>query len=88
MKIKVITKKPDEIEVEIDDLTIAELLRNYLWEDKRVQKAAWKKEHPTKNPILMVKTKSKSAKKVLLDCISKVEKLNENFLKEFKKAVK
>ena len=86
--IKVLKKKKNQFQIEIDNLTIAELLRKFLWQDSSVEIAAWKREHPTKNPILVVQTKGKSAKKALLDCITRVEKLNNNLLTEFKKAVK
>ena len=86
--IKVLKKKKNQLQIEIDNLTIAELLRKFLWQDSSVEIAAWKREHPTKNPILVVQTKGKSAKKALLDCITRVEKLNNNLLTEFKKAVK
>ncbi|MDP6426336.1 MAG: hypothetical protein QF443_05045, partial [Dehalococcoidia bacterium] len=46
-------------------ITIIELLRVYLNKDSSVNFAAWKREHPTKNPILLVKTSGKTAKKAI-----------------------
>ena len=86
--IKVLEKKKNQLKIEIDNLTIVELLRKLLWEDKNVEMAAWRREHPTKNPILTVRTKGKSPKKALLDCIARIGKINTAILKEFKKAVK
>lgn len=86
--IKVVEKKKNQLKIEIDSVTIAELLRIFLWEDKSVEIAAWRREHPTKNPILVVQTKGKSPKKALLDCIAHIEKLNATLLEEFKQAVK
>jgi len=85
---KVIEKKKNQVKIEIDNFTIAELLRKFLWEDKNVKIAAWHREHPTKNPILIVQTDGKSPKKALLDCIARIEKLNATLLREFRKAVK
>jgi DNA-directed RNA polymerase subunit L len=88
MEVKVLKNEKDYLEIEIDNLTIAELLRNQLWKDSAIEAAAWRREHPTKNPVLIVKTKGKSAKKALQDCISQIDKLNNKILEEFKKAVK
>ena len=88
MNIKLIKYKKNELEFELDNLTIAELLRNMLWEDKATELAAWHRKHPTKNPILILKTSGKDSKKVLLDTLSKIEKINNELVKEFKKSVK
>lgn len=88
MEIRVLSKRKDELQIEIDNLTIAELLRKSLWQDNSIQIAAWRREHPTKNPVLIVHTKDKAAKKALLDCINRLNKLNLTLLEDFKKAVK
>lgn len=88
MQMKILKNEKEHLEIEIDSLTIAELLRNELWNDEAVEVAAWKREHPTKNPILALRTKGKSAKKILQDCIERIEKQNSKLLDEFKKAVK
>lgn len=85
MKINVIKKEKNELEIELDNLTIAELLRNELWNDDSIEVSAWKRENPSKNPILVVKTKGKDAKKVLLDAIGRIRDKNKEILKEFKK---
>jgi len=86
--IKVLKKEKDHLEIEIDNLTLAELLRSELWNDAKVSMAAWKREHPTKNPVLIIQTKDGTAKKALLDCIERIQKINDSVLSEFKKAVK
>ena len=70
--------------IQLNNLTIAELLRTYLNQDDSVSFAAWRREHPTKAPILLIKTKGKTAKKALQDAISKIEKDADKFLEEFK----
>ena len=87
-QIKQISAYVTQLEIEIDNLTIAETLRSFLWEDENVSTAAWKKEHPTKNPVLLIQTKGKTAKKALLDCIARIEKVNDKILDEFKSVVK
>lgn len=88
MEVKILCCEKNYLEIEINNLTIAEFLRNALWEDKSVELAAWKRDHPSKNPILVLKTNNKEAKKVLLDTIEKIQKFNDEFIKEFKKTVK
>ena len=63
MVVKILRSEKEEIELEVDNLTIAEILRVYLNKDDDVTFAAWRREHPTKRPILLVKTKGKNAKK-------------------------
>jgi len=87
MQIKILKQEKEELEIELDNLTIAELLRNELWNEE-VEVSAWKREHPTKNPVLIIRTKGKDAKKVLLDAIEKIQEKNQEILKEFKKAFK
>jgi DNA-directed RNA polymerase subunit L len=83
--IKLIKKEKDELQLEIDNLTIAELLRNYLWQDSATVLAAWQRAHPSKNPVLVLKTKGKNPKKVLQDTIDKIQKINSKLISEFKK---
>ena len=82
----IIRESKDEIEVEIQSLTIAEILRVYLNKDSAVTFAAWKRVHPTSNPILLVKTKGKTVKKAINDAISTVEKELDKLDSDFKKA--
>lgn len=85
MEIKVLESSKDEIKVEIDSLTIAEILRVYLNKDSSVVLAVWKREHPTKNPVLTVKTKGKTAKKVIDDAVSAITKELDKIATDFKK---
>ena len=85
MEIKILENSKDEIKIELDSLTIVELLRVYLNKDSNVILAVWRREHPTKNPILTVKTKGKVAKKVVSDAISFVTKDLDKLAEDFKK---
>ena len=88
MKITYLKDEKNDIEIELDNATVAEIVRNYLMQDENVEMAAWKREHPTKNPMLTIKTEGKTAKKALLDAIEKVQKVNAEVASEFKKVVK
>ena len=88
MIVNVLKNEKNHLEVELENLTIAELIRNSLWDDSAVTLAAWKREHPTKHPVLIIRTSGKSAKKALTDSIERMKKLNEKILAEVKKIVK
>lgn len=85
MEVNILESSKDEIKLEVGSLTIAELLRVYLNKDSSVSFAAWKRNHPTEKPILLVRTKGKTAKKAIDDAVSSIEKDLDKFLSEFKK---
>lgn len=85
MEIQILKSSKEEIEAEIENLTIAEILRVYLNKDSGVTFAAWKREHPTKKPILLVKTKGKTAKKAIDDAVSAITKDLDKLESDFKK---
>lgn len=88
MELKILKDEKENIVVELNNQTVAELLRVYLNKDDAVEMAGWKREHP-ENPIVFeVKTKGKAAKKALEDAVSKVEKELGKVQDEFKKIVK
>ena len=85
MEINVLKNSKNEIEVELESLTIAEILRVYLNKDSSVTFTAWKREHPTKKPILKIQTKSKTAKKAINDAVSSITKDLDKLESDFKK---
>lgn len=85
MHINILRAEKDEIEAELGNITIAEILRVYLNKDENVTFAAWKREHPTKKPVLLVKTKSKTAKKAISDAVDAVTKDLDKVEDGFKK---
>lgn len=88
MELKVLKEEKDNIIVELNNQTVAELLRVYLNKDDAVEIAAWKREHPENPVIFEIKTKGKTAKKALEDAVGKVEKELGKVLDEFKKIIK
>ncbi len=86
MELNILKESKEEIEFEISSLTIAELLRVYLNKDSSVTFTAWRRDHPTSKPILIVKTKGKTVKKAIGDAISCVEKELDKLEESFKKA--
>ena len=85
MEVKILKNAKEEIEFQVDSLTLAELLRVYLNKDSAVNFTAWKREHITEKPIILVKTKGKTAKKAVNDAISAVTKDLDKIEADFKK---
>ena len=85
MEINILKESKDEIELELGSITIAEILRVYLNKDSAVDFAAWRRGHPTENPLLKVKTKGKTAKKAVNDAVSKITKELDKVSVDFKK---
>ena len=86
MEINILKDEKNELEITIDNQTIAELIRFYLNQDSGVKMGVWKKEHYSRPLVLKVVTEGKSAKKALQDAIAKAEKDLEKYRDEFKKA--
>ena len=85
MEIKVISSSKDELEMQVENVTIAELLRVYLNKDSSVNFAAWKREHPSEKPIVKINTKGKTVKKAVNDAVSSIIKDLEKIESDFKK---
>lgn len=88
MELKIIKEDKNELQISIDNLTVAELVRVYLNEDESVKLGAWRKEHYSKPIILKIVTEGKTPKKALQDAIAKAKKDLEKYSEEFKKSFK
>lgn len=84
MEIKIINDSKDELQVQIENVTLAEIIKVYLNQDSNVDVAAWKQEHPTENPILLVKTKGKTPRKAIADAIANITKQLDKVENDFK----
>ena len=85
MEINILKSSKNEIEFEIESLTIVEILRVYLNKDPAVNFVVWKREHPTEKPIMVVKTKGKTAKKAINDAVNSITKELDKLENDFKK---
>jgi len=84
MEIEIIKNSKDEIETQVGNVTLAEILRVYLNKDSAVTFAAWRRDHPSEIPVLLVKTKGKTAKKAIADAVVAASKDLDKVEKEFK----
>ena len=85
MDVKILESSKNEIKLELENITVAEILRVYLNKDSSVSFAAWKREHLTKKPIILIKTKGKTAKKAVEDAVEQIVKDLDKIEAEFKK---
>ncbi len=82
---KILKSSKDEMEIEFESLTLAEIIRVYLNKDSAVSFSAWTRAHSSHNPRLLVQTKGKTAKKAVNEAISTITKDLDKAMAEFKK---
>ncbi|MBT3642596.1 hypothetical protein HN604_00335 [archaeon] len=82
MEVKIINDEKSSLDIEIASVTLAEVLRVYA-NNAGAKVSVWKREHPTKNPILHIE--ADNAKKVLKDAIKNLEKEIDSAVTDFKK---
>lgn len=82
MEAKILTDEKTVLDVELDSITIAEVLRVYL-NKNGAKLAVWKQDHPTKNPVLHIE--ADNAKKLLKDSIAQLQKEIDSTVADFKK---
>ncbi|HTY43760.1 MAG TPA: RpoL/Rpb11 RNA polymerase subunit family protein [Patescibacteria group bacterium] len=85
MELKILESSKNELKAELENVTLAEILRVYLNKDSDVSFVAWKREHITKKPIISVKTKGKTVKKAVADAVDKITKDLDKIEADFKK---
>ena len=88
MEIQILKDDTNDLEIQTDNQTVAEILRVYLNNDDNVKLAAWRREHYSKPILLKITTEGKTAKKTLHDAIFKLQKDLEKYSEEFKRAIK
>jgi DNA-directed RNA polymerase subunit L len=84
MEVEVVKSEKNDMEIKVDNLTVAEALRVKL-NEQGVDFAAWRREHPSKPAILKVKTSGKTAKKAISDAIVAIGKDCDKVLAGLKK---
>ena len=82
MEVRILKEDKTSMDIEIGSLTIAEVLRTYL-NKEGAKLAAWRREHPTKNPVLHIE--SDNPKKLLKKANSEIEKETDKVVEEFNK---
>lgn len=73
MNVEIISEENDFIELRVDNLTVAEVLRVYL-NEQGIKFAAWRRDHLTKPVIFRIESSGKGVKKAIIEAISAVNK--------------
>ena len=73
MEIEIIKQEKNEIELKVDNITVAEILRVYL-NNNDVEFAAWRREHPSKPVIMRIESSGKTVKKEVSEAVSAIKK--------------
>lgn len=72
MNIEIIKESKNEVEIKLDNPTIAEVLRAYL-NEQGIEFAAWRREHPS-NPVSMtIKSSGKTVQKAVSEAVDAVK---------------
>ena len=71
MNLEIIKAEKTDLELKIDNLTVAEVLRVYL-NEQEIEFAAWRKEHPFKP--LVFKIQSPNVKKSVGEAVASIKK--------------
>ena len=91
MEIVVLENEKNRLHFEIvgKTHTLANLITKELWNDSDVTVSGYNLPHPeTTNVTLLIETKKKDPKKVLMDTIKEIQKKNKDFLTAFKQIAK
>ena len=73
MNIEILKQEKNSVELTIDNLTVAEILRVYL-NKEGIEFAAWRREHPSKPLIFKIESSGKTVKKAVSEAIEAIEK--------------
>lgn len=84
MEIEVLENSKNDVEIKLNSVTTAEILRTYL-NDAGIEFAAWRREHPDKPIVFKIKTDKGTVKKAVSDAVASIKKDLDSFEKEAKK---
>jgi len=92
MKIKVLKKTSNELEIEVEGVghSLCNLVQKRLLDEENVNLAGYDIPHPlASSPLIYVRTKGKlKPEEALRKAVEKARKLNEDFSQELEKALK
>ena len=83
MNIEIVKNDKNDMELLVDNLTIAEVLRDYL-NREGIEFAAWRREHPSK-PVLFKIKNAGGVSKVVVAAIASIKKDAEKIVSSAKK---
>jgi len=72
MNIEILKQDKNAVELKIDNLTVAEILRAYL-NKEGIEFAAWRREHPSKPLLFKIESSGKTVKKAVSEAVEAVK---------------
>lgn len=84
MEVEIIKQEKNEVELKVDNITVAEILRNYL-NEQSIEFVAWRREHPSKPVVMKIQSSGKTVKKEVSDAVTAVKKDLSKILTSIKK---
>lgn len=84
MNIEILKSGKNEIELKVDNVTVAEILRVYL-NEQGIEFAAWRREHPSKPAIFRIESSNGTVKKAVADAVEAIKKECDKVLSVLKK---
>ena len=84
MNIEIVSQGKNEVELKIDNPTVAEILRVYL-NKQGIEFAAWMREHHSKPLIFKIESSGKTVKKAVSEAVEEIKKDCEKILSTLKK---
>ncbi|MEM3673241.1 MAG: DNA-directed RNA polymerase subunit L [Candidatus Bathyarchaeia archaeon] len=92
MKVNVLKETSNELKIEVEGIEhgLCNLIQKRLLEEEDVDLAGYDIPHPlASNPIIYIRTKGDTKpREVLLKALKNAREINDNFGKEFEKAIK
>ena len=91
MEINLLESSKDMIKLELEGRshTLANAIVKELWNDAETVVAGYNQKHPqVTNTVLILETKKKDPKKVLLNALKRMDKKYQEFATKFKKIAK
>ncbi|MAF89515.1 MAG: DNA-directed RNA polymerase subunit L [archaeon] len=89
MELNIIKEEKDMLQVELvgETHTLANILKEELYEDPKVKGAAYVKEDSlTSNPRIVIRTSGKKPMTALKDAAKRIQKQTDDFVSKFERA--
>ena len=84
MNIEILKGEKNSVELRIDNLTVAEVLRAYL-NKNGIEFAAWRREHPSKPIVFKIEASGRTVKKAVSEAVEAIKKDCDKLLAAVKK---
>lgn len=72
MNTEIVNQDKNAVELHIDNLTVAEIVREYL-NRQGIEFAAWKREHPSKPILFKIESSGKTVKKAVSEAVAEIK---------------